>query len=82
MDQKKPNDPTVTRLNVLINLALEQRTDETPSLASRIMRLAEMGVSSSDIADIVSKPSSYVAATLAQRKKKTSKQKKKARPSS
>ena len=28
MDQKKPNDPTVTRLNVLINLALEQRTDE------------------------------------------------------
>ena len=71
MDQKKPNDPTVTRLNVLINLALEQRTDETPSLASRIMRLAEIGISSSDIADIVSKPSKYVTATLAQRKKKT-----------
>ena len=71
MEQKKSNDPIVTRLNVLINLALEQRTaEEVHSLASRIVRLAEMGVSSSDIADIVNKPSKYVSATLAQRKTK------------
>jgi hypothetical protein len=71
MEQKKSNDPIATRLNVLINLALEHLASEpSQSLASRIVRLSEMGVLSSDIADIVSKPTSYVAATLAQRKTK------------
>lgn len=71
MEQKKSNDPIATRLNVLINLSLEQSAGEqSRSLASRIVRLSEIGVSSSDIADIVSKPTSYVAATLAQRKPK------------
>jgi hypothetical protein len=69
MDQKKSTDPIVVRLNVLINLSLEQHPGEqVQTLASRIARLSDMGVTSSDIADIVNKPSSYVSATLATRK--------------
>lgn len=78
MEQKKLRDPIATRLNVLINLALEQSANEhSQSLASRIVWLNEMGVSSPDIADIVNKPTRYVAATLAQRKPKVKSKSKK-----
>lgn len=67
MDSQEERDPVVIRLNVLINLSLEESGH---SMAARILRLTEMGLSSAEVADIVGKPTKYVAATLAQRKKK------------
>jgi hypothetical protein len=67
MASQEDRDPIVTRLNVLINLSLEGSGD---SMAARILRLTEMGLSSAEVADIVGKPTRYVAATLAQRKEK------------
>lgn len=67
MDSQENRDPIVVRLNVLINLSLEASGQ---SMAARILRLTDMGLSSAEVADIVGKPTKYVAATLAQRKGK------------
>lgn len=67
MNSQEDRDPVVIRLNVLINLSLE---GSGHSIAARILRLSEMGLRSAEVADIVGKPTKYVAATLAQRKGK------------
>jgi len=64
------NQALVKRLNVMIALLLDQAAagGKTVPMATKIMRLAELGLSSGDIADIVGKAPNYVTATLSQRK--------------
>ena len=58
------------RLNVLIMLQIgKSLSEDKTTLAAKIVGLSELGLESSEIADIISKPSNYVSATLAKRKK-------------
>jgi hypothetical protein len=55
------------RLDVLIFLQLDERC---PSVAEKIMKLAESGLNSSEIGGIVGRKANYVTATLSQQKKR------------
>ncbi len=64
-----PEQSLVKRLNVMIALMLDQMEEKQGiSMAAKIMRLAGLGLSPSDIAEIVGKPLNFVTATLSQRK--------------
>jgi len=71
MSEKADREIT-KRLNVIINLLLRISTDKDirSTLMDQIKLLGEMGLSSSDIGDIIGKESRYVASYLAQLKKK------------
>ncbi len=70
MEQNSNFDKDIlVRLNILINLLLDT-SEDNPSFASKIYKLSDMGISSSDIAKIINKPSKFVAATLSKRKGK------------
>jgi hypothetical protein len=55
------------RLDVLIFLQLDEKY---PSVAEKIVKLAEAGLNSGEIGSIVDRKANYVTATLAQRKKR------------
>lgn len=67
------SDELLWRIDVLIFLQLEERF---PSMGEKIGKLAEAGLSASQISQIVGKPSNYVTATLSQRRKNKRKGKK------
>jgi hypothetical protein len=70
------NDREITkRLDVIINLLLRMCIDRDvrSSLMDQIRVLDEMGLSSSDIGNIIGKESRYVASYVAQLKKKKGK---------
>lgn len=58
----------IKRLNILIALNLDNTAKNGLSMADKITKLSDLGVSSADIARILSKPANYVTATLSQRK--------------
>lgn len=74
MSEKADREIT-KRLNVIINLLLRISTDKDvrSTLMDQIKLLGEMGLSSSDIGDIIGKEARYVASYLAQLKKKKGK---------
>ena len=55
------------RLNVLIFLQLDERY---PSVAEKIMKLAEYGLNSSEIGSVVGRKANYVTAALSKQKKR------------
>jgi hypothetical protein len=55
------------RLDVLIFLQLDEKY---PSVAEKIMKLADGGLNSSEIGSIVGRKANYVTATLSKRKKR------------
>lgn len=64
------SEDAVKRLNVMVNLLLEQSPKgETQSMADKICKLKELGLNSPEIAKILCKELNYVTATLSQRKK-------------
>ena len=61
----------VRRLDVLIALQIEASGGpEAARPATKIQRLSELGLSSSDVASIVGKPINYITATLSMKKKR------------
>lgn len=64
------------RLDVLISLAFEKSVESNSiSLAGKIKRMAEFGLTVSEIASVISKPANYVTATLSQQKKSAERKK-------
>ena len=63
----------IRRLNILIALSLDKTGKNGLSMADKITKLNNLGVSSADIARILGKPANYVTATLSQRKTKKEK---------
>ncbi len=58
------------RLDILISLEFEKPVEsKSVSLAGKIKRMAELGLTVSEIASIVGKPGNYITATLSQQKK-------------
>ncbi|MDA2910548.1 hypothetical protein MYX04_06430 [Nitrospiraceae bacterium AH_259_D15_M11_P09] len=69
MGKDSTGEEIVRRLNVVIALLLERSGDESSiSIADRITKLADLGVSPAEIGRILGKPSNYVTATLDRRK--------------
>lgn len=66
-DQKK-FDEIVKRLNILIAVSLDAAGKNGLSMADKIAKLNDLGVSPADIARILGKPANYITATLSQRK--------------
>lgn len=61
----------LTRLDVLIALLLERsEPDSKVSTSDKIAKLIELGVSPADVARILGKPTNYVTATLAVRRRR------------
>ena len=68
------NEEVLLRLNVLINLLLDQSTSESAlSTADKIDRLNQLGLPPKDIAKILGKPLNHITSVLAKRKKRTNK---------
>lgn len=60
----------VKRLDVLISLELEKPLSEKQvPMADRIVRLRAFGLSASEIASILGKPTNYVTAALSQKQR-------------
>lgn len=72
-DNQKAFGEIVKRLNILIILSLDAAQTDGCSMADKIVRLNNFGVSPTDIAKILGKPLNYVTATLSQRKTRKTK---------
>lgn len=66
----RSSEEIIKRLNILIALNLDSTAKNGLSMADKISKLNDLGVSSADIARILGKPANYVTATLSQRKTK------------
>ena len=66
----RSSEEIIKRLNILISLNLDSTAKNGLSIADKISKLNDLGVSSADIARILGKPVNYVTATLSQRKTK------------
>ncbi len=76
MDQAEFHVQLLRKLDLLIRLQLESpSTGEAPTTASMIVRLLDFGLTSTEVAAIVGKPTNYVTAVNAARKKKKTKKK-------
>ena len=61
----------VKRLDILIAVSLERTNDgKTTSMTEKILKLRELGLAPSEIAQILRKPVNYVTASIAMRKKR------------
>jgi len=64
------------RLGVLISLRLDVPTsDRLPSIASKVVRLSGLGLSPSEVASILGKPTKYVTANLSKNRSRIKKRK-------
>ena len=65
-------DAILRRLNILIALQLDMRPEEAAatSIASRIHRLAELGIGPAEIGSILGKKANYVSAVMGNRRNK------------
>ncbi len=58
------------RLDVLISLQLDAVPAETKvSMASKVQRLTDMGLTPSEVGSVIGRPTNFVTAVLATRKK-------------
>jgi len=69
MESEKRDEEIIKRLNILIGLTLDRGIEDGLSMASKIAKLNDLGVSTADIARILGKPANYITAHLSQRKK-------------
>lgn len=69
MDDNAVLNSILKRLDILISLGLEKPLSEKPTtIADRIVRLQALGLSPSEIAAVLGKPTNYVTATISQKK--------------
>jgi hypothetical protein len=74
MEADKLNEDVVIRLNVLINLLLDQTPAESSlTTTSKIYKLEELGIPPSDIAKILGKPLNHVTSASAKKRTKGNK---------
>jgi hypothetical protein len=67
----KQLEAVIKRLDILILLNLEKTNDLSPtSMADKISKLSNYGISAAEIANIIGKQTNYVTATLSQKKVK------------
>lgn len=68
------NDEIISRLNIVVSLLLEQsQSDARLSLASKIEKLVELGISPADIAKILGKPAKDITSSISKQKKRKAK---------
>lgn len=72
MDIKsKAEEEIIKRLNILIAVVLDRSpSGSSTSIADKIRKLSDLGVTPAKIAEILNKPVNYITASLAQRKPK------------
>ncbi len=70
MEKEQWAEDIIKRLNILIAINLDRGVENGLSMADKIAKLNELGVSTADIAKIFGKPANYVTAHLSQRKKR------------
>lgn len=69
---KDSDSAIVSRLNIIINLLLEQNPDGF-STTSKIQRLLALGLSKADVAAVIGKPVNYVTAVTSTKKARSAK---------
>ena len=70
MTEEQYRKGVLRRFDVLISLQLDAVSPETKvSLASKVERLTNMGLAPSEVGSIIGKPTNYVTAVLATKKK-------------
>lgn len=77
---EKTRDPVVKRLDVIINLILQEvgtqdDNEEEQRKRKQIKMLRDVGLSNTEIAQILGKSESYISSALSKMKKATKKQK-------
>ncbi len=70
MEKEQGAEEIIKRLNILIALNLDRGKENGLSMAGKIAKLNDLGVSTADIARILGKPTNYITAHLSQRKKR------------
>ncbi len=70
MEREKRDEEIIKRLNILIALSLDQGVENGLSMADKIAKLGDLGVSTADIARILGKPVNYITAHISQRNKR------------
>ena len=70
MEREQWAEEIIKRLNILIALNLDHGIESGLSMAGKIAKLNELGVTTADIARILGKPANYITAHLSQRKKR------------
>ncbi len=69
MDDNAILNSILKRLDILICMGLEKPLLEKPTtMANRIVRLQAIGLSPSEIAAVLGKPTNYVTATISRKK--------------
>jgi len=64
----------IKRFNTLISLMLDIASKENSApIASKIVRLLNLGLSPAEIGEVLGKPTNYVTAVMSTKKKKTKK---------
>lgn len=70
MDNEEILNQIIWRLNILILLQLECTLEkEKIPISIKVNKLAELGLSATDISSIVNKPLNYITATISQKRK-------------
>ncbi len=70
MDNEKILSQILRRLDILISLQLETSVEiKNVPISNKIQKLAKLGLTSSEIASIISKPINYVTATISKMRK-------------
>jgi hypothetical protein len=73
-DEQGLQKTIIKRLNTLISLTTDIALSKDPaSISDRIHHLTDLGLSPSEIGEILNKPTNYVTATLHQKKKRSKK---------
>jgi len=67
--KSKAEEEIIKRLNILIAVVLDQSpSGGSTSIAEKIRKLSDLGVTPAKVAEILNKPVNYITASLAQRK--------------
>lgn len=74
MNNEKLFGQILRRLDILIFLQLETLSGkESVPISSKVLKLSEFGLSASEIANIIGKPTNYVTAIISKKRKKRDK---------
>ena len=71
---KNRDDEIISRLNIVVSLLIQQsQSDARLTLASKIEKLVDLGVSPTDIAKILGKPLGDITSVISKQKKRKAK---------
>jgi hypothetical protein len=61
MQGNSVTEKVLKRLDIIVHLLLENSSEGSLSITAKIQRLSQFGLTTSEISDIVGKPSNYVS---------------------